>query len=80
LAEHRTFNPLVPGSIPGRPTNNQDGLLAVRILGLDHLQLAMPARRETGAVEFSEGLIGIPQGPKTRDLAPAEAAGSSEAR
>ena len=39
------------------------------IVGLDHVQLAMPAGREDEAVAFYEGLLGIPQVPKPPHLA-----------
>ena len=39
------------------------------ILGLDHVQLAMPAGGEAEAVAFYEGLLGIPQVPKPPHLA-----------
>ena len=39
------------------------------ILGLDHVQLAMPPGREAEAVAFYEGLLGIPQVPKPPHLA-----------
>ena len=36
---------------------------------LEHVQLAMPAGREAEAVDFYEGLLGIPQVPKPPHLA-----------
>ena len=39
------------------------------IVGIDHVQLAMPAGREAEAVAFYEGLLGIPQVPKPPHLA-----------
>lgn len=39
------------------------------VLGLDHVQLAMPAGREADAVAFYEGLLGIPHVPKPPELA-----------
>ena len=39
------------------------------VLRLDHVQLAMPARREAEAVAFYEGLLGIPHIPKPPHLA-----------
>jgi len=36
---------------------------------IDHVQLAMPAGREEDAVEFYDGLLGIPQVPKPPHLA-----------
>ena len=41
----------------------------VRIVRLDHVQLAMPAGREAEAVAFYEGLLGIPHVPKPPHLA-----------
>lgn len=41
----------------------------VRIVRLDHVQLAMPAGREAEAVAFYDGLLGIPQVPKPPHLA-----------
>lgn len=42
---------------------------AMTIIGLDHVQLAMPAGREDQAVAFYEGALGIPQVPKPPHLA-----------
>lgn len=39
------------------------------ILGIDHVQLAMPAGRENEAREFYAGLLGIPEVAKPADLA-----------
>jgi catechol 2,3-dioxygenase-like lactoylglutathione lyase family enzyme len=39
------------------------------IVRIDHVQLAMPPGRETDAVAFYEGLLGIPQVPKPAALA-----------
>jgi hypothetical protein len=39
------------------------------IVGIDHVQLAMPAGREDVAREFYEGLLGIPEVPKPPALA-----------
>lgn len=39
------------------------------IIGIDHVQLAMPAGREHVAREFYEGLLGIPEVPKPPALA-----------
>lgn len=41
----------------------------VRIVRLDHVQLAMPEGRESEAVAFYEGLLGIPQVAKPPALA-----------
>lgn len=34
------------------------------VIGLDHVQLAMPPGREDDAAAFYEGLLGIPRVPK----------------
>jgi len=39
------------------------------IVGIDHVQLAMPAGREDAAREFYSGLLGIPETPKPAELA-----------
>jgi catechol 2,3-dioxygenase-like lactoylglutathione lyase family enzyme len=39
------------------------------IVGVDHVQLAMPAGRESEAVAFYEGVLGIPHVPKPPHLA-----------
>ncbi len=41
----------------------------VGVVRLDHVQLAMPAGRESEAVAFYEGVLGIPQVPKPDHLA-----------
>jgi catechol 2,3-dioxygenase-like lactoylglutathione lyase family enzyme len=41
----------------------------VRVVQLDHVQLAMPAGREAEAVAFYEALLGIPHVPKPPHLA-----------
>jgi catechol 2,3-dioxygenase-like lactoylglutathione lyase family enzyme len=41
----------------------------VRLLALDHIQLAMPAGREAEARAFYTDLLGIPERPKPPDLA-----------
>jgi len=41
----------------------------MRIRGIDHVQLAMPAGREDEAVAFYDGLLGIPQVAKPPHLA-----------
>ena len=41
----------------------------VRVVGLEHVQLAMPAGREAEAVDFYEGVLGIPHVPKPPRLA-----------
>lgn len=44
-------------------------MFAVRVIRLDHVQLAMPAGREAEAVAFYEGILGIAQVPKPNHLA-----------
>jgi catechol 2,3-dioxygenase-like lactoylglutathione lyase family enzyme len=39
------------------------------VVGIDHVQLAMPGGREDEAVAFYEGLLGIPHVPKPPHLA-----------
>ena len=39
------------------------------VLGLDHIQLAMPPGREAEARAFYEGILGIPEIPKPAQLA-----------
>ncbi|MEO7037032.1 MAG: VOC family protein [Polyangiaceae bacterium] len=39
------------------------------ILGIDHVQLAMPPGTETQARAFYTGLLGIPESPKPAELA-----------
>jgi len=41
----------------------------VGVVGLDHVQLAMPAGREDEAEAFYSGLLGIPRVPKPAPLA-----------
>jgi catechol 2,3-dioxygenase-like lactoylglutathione lyase family enzyme len=41
----------------------------VRVVRLDHVQLAMPEGREAVAIAFYEGVLGIPQVPKPAELA-----------
>jgi len=41
----------------------------MRVLGLHHVQLAMPAGREDEAVAFFEGVLGLPQVPKPEAMA-----------
>jgi catechol 2,3-dioxygenase-like lactoylglutathione lyase family enzyme len=41
----------------------------MQILGIDHVQLAMPAGDEAKAREFYSGLLGIPEVPKPAALA-----------
>jgi catechol 2,3-dioxygenase-like lactoylglutathione lyase family enzyme len=41
----------------------------MRITALDHVQLAMPAGRESEARAFYEGVLGIPEVPKPPNLA-----------
>jgi len=40
------------------------------ILGLDHVQLAMPARRESSARAFYSGVLGLVEESKPANLAP----------
>ncbi len=42
---------------------------AARVLGLDHLQLAMPAGREAEARAFYGGILGLAELPKPPNLA-----------
>lgn len=39
------------------------------IIGVDHVQLAMPAGRENDARRFYSGLLGLPESPKPPELA-----------
>ena len=39
------------------------------VVGIDHVQLAMPAGEEAAATAFYEGLLGIPRVPKPPHLA-----------
>ena len=39
------------------------------LVAIDHVQLAMPARREDDAVAFYDGLLGLPQQQKPPHLA-----------
>ncbi len=48
------------GLIPPRPN---------MILGLDHLQIAMPVGGEVAAIEFYAGVLGLQQLPKPPELA-----------
>lgn len=41
----------------------------MRIVSIDHVQLAMPAGREDEARKFYAGTLGIPEVPKPPDLA-----------
>jgi catechol 2,3-dioxygenase-like lactoylglutathione lyase family enzyme len=41
----------------------------VPVVGIDHVQLAMPAGREDEATAFYEGLLGLPRVPKPEPLA-----------
>jgi catechol 2,3-dioxygenase-like lactoylglutathione lyase family enzyme len=41
----------------------------LRIVGVDHVQLAMPAGREDEARAFYAGLLGLPEKPKPAELA-----------
>ena len=40
-----------------------------RVVAIDHVQLAMPARRESEAEAFYTGLLGLPRVPKPPHLA-----------
>src|SRR5688572_29767676 len=42
---------------------------AMHIVGIHHVQLAMPAGRETEARAFYSGLLGLPEVPKPPELA-----------
>jgi catechol 2,3-dioxygenase-like lactoylglutathione lyase family enzyme len=61
----------LPGTTPrdgaGRAPGWQDP--AMRIVRVDHVQLAMPAGGEEEAAAFYEGILGIPQVPKPPHLA-----------
>jgi hypothetical protein len=57
----------------------------MRITGIDHVQLAMPAGQEEIAREFYARTLGIPEVPKPPDLAKRggawfESSGSARAR
>jgi len=41
----------------------------VRVVGIEHVQLAMPAGREDEARAFYGGLLGLPETPKPPNLA-----------
>jgi len=41
----------------------------VRVVGIDHVQLAMPAGEEEKAREFYASLLGVPERPKPAELA-----------
>jgi len=41
----------------------------LRIVGVDHVQLAMPAGEEDKARAFYAGLLGVPEVPKPEELA-----------
>jgi catechol 2,3-dioxygenase-like lactoylglutathione lyase family enzyme len=41
----------------------------MRVLSIDHVQLAMPSGREAEARKFYAGTLGIPEVPKPPDLA-----------
>jgi catechol 2,3-dioxygenase-like lactoylglutathione lyase family enzyme len=45
------------------------GATAMTIVGIEHVQLAMPAGREAEARDFYAGLLGIPETPKPPELA-----------
>ncbi len=57
------------GYISGRCGPRRGTLRAVQIVGLDHVQLAMPAGEERSAIGFYEGLLGIPHVAKPPHLA-----------
>ncbi len=40
-----------------------------RLLGLHHVQLAMPPDEEQVAIDFYEGVLGLDQVPKPQELA-----------
>jgi len=40
-----------------------------RLLGVDHIQLAMPAGRESEARDFYSSILGLPETPKPEHLA-----------
>jgi catechol 2,3-dioxygenase-like lactoylglutathione lyase family enzyme len=42
---------------------------SVRIVGVDHVQLAMPAGEEDKARAFYAGLLAVPEAPKPAELA-----------
>lgn len=44
-------------------------MAAVKVIRLEHVQLAMPKGREDDAVAFYEGVLGIPRVPKPAHLA-----------
>jgi catechol 2,3-dioxygenase-like lactoylglutathione lyase family enzyme len=44
-------------------------VMRMTIVGIDHVQLAMPSGREDEARAFYSGLLGIPQRPKPAELA-----------
>lgn len=56
---------LDPRSVGG----DESEWIAVRVIRLDHVQLAMPAGREAEAVAFYEGVLGITHVPKPDHLA-----------
>jgi catechol 2,3-dioxygenase-like lactoylglutathione lyase family enzyme len=43
--------------------------MQMRVLSLDHVQLAMPAGREDDARDFYQGMLGIPEQAKPEHLA-----------
>jgi len=60
------------GRAPARRWRCGSGIAKIshmRIVGLDHVQLAMPAGREAEARAFYEGVLGIPEVPKPANLA-----------
>lgn len=52
------------------PPAERSGRMAVmRVIRVDHVQLAMPAGGEAKAIAFYEGILGIPHVPKPAHLA-----------
>ncbi|MGI8514133.1 MAG: VOC family protein [Acidimicrobiia bacterium] len=47
---------------------NEAGFIRPSVIELHHIQLAMPEGEEVKAVEFYEGILGIPQVPKPSHL------------
>jgi catechol 2,3-dioxygenase-like lactoylglutathione lyase family enzyme len=54
---------------PGFEPVDSNPLVGMTIVGIDHVQLAMPAGREDEAREFYSRLLGIPEIPKPEHLA-----------
>jgi catechol 2,3-dioxygenase-like lactoylglutathione lyase family enzyme len=53
----------------GRPAHELCEAAAVPVVGIDHVQLAIPPGREEEATAFYEGLLGLPRVPKPAPLA-----------